>query len=154
MDFVLIQQLLGEKGLSLNPAKTAYEEEYQDIAGEVDDMKVRLLKVRRFIIEVSGEPFEDEELEEESLSEEQLGYLLSLLKNPDIDESDAELVLVVLRDHGEDVVSRLEAFLRRFPGLSRNVYHFARHVQDKEALAEIIQRFAVDGAYATEDQLF
>jgi hypothetical protein len=154
MDFVLIQQLLGEKGLSLNPSKTAYEEEYQDIAGEVDNMKVSLLKVRRFIIEVSGEPFEDEELEEESLNEEQLEYLLSLLKNPDIDESDAELVLVLLRDHGEDVVSRLEAFLRRFPGLSRNVYHFARHVQDKEALAEIIQRFAADGAYATEDQLF
>jgi hypothetical protein len=154
MDFVLIQQLLGEKGLSLNPAKTAYEEAYQDIRGEVDEMKVSLLKVRRFIIEVSGEPFEDEELEEENLNGEQVEYLLNLLKNPDIDESDAELVLVLLRDHGEDVVSRLGAFLRRFPGLSRNVYHFARHVTDKEALAEIVYRFAADGAYATEDQLF
>jgi hypothetical protein len=154
MDFVLIQQLLGDKGLSLNPAKTAYEEEYQDIPGEVDEMKVSLLKVRRFIIEVSGEPFEDEELEEENLSEEQVEYLLDLLKNPDIDESDAELVLVLLRDRGEDVVSRLEAFLHRFPGLSRNVYHFARHVLDKEALAEIVYGFAANGAYATEDQLF
>jgi hypothetical protein len=154
MDFVLIQQLLGDKGLSLNPAKTAYEEEHQDIAGEVDEMKVSLLKVRRIIIEVSGEPFEDEELEEESLGEEQVEYLLNLLKNPDIDESDAELVLVLLRDHGEDVVSRLEAFLRRFPGLSRNVYHFARHVVDKDALAEVVHKFAADGAFATEDQLF
>ena len=154
MDFVLIQQLLGDKGLSLNPAKTAYEEERQDIPGEVDEMKVSLLKVRRIIIEVSGEPFEDEELEEENLSEEQVEYLLNLLKNPDIDESDAELVLVLLRDHGEDVVSRLEAFLSRFPGLSRNVYHFARHVVDKEALAEVVYKFAADGAFATEDQLF
>ena len=154
MDFVLIQQLLGDKGLSLNPAKTAYEEEREDIAGEIDEMKVSLLKVRRIVIEVSGEPFEDEELEEENLSEEQVEYLLSLLKNPDIDEADAELVLVLLRDRGEDVLSRLEAFLRRFPGLSRNVYHFARHVTDKEALAEIVHRFAADGAYATEDQLF
>jgi hypothetical protein len=81
-------------------------------------------------------------------------YLLNLLKNPDIDEADAELVLVLLRDRGEDVLSRLEAFVRRFPGLSRNVYHFARHVADKEALAEIVHRFAADGAYATEDQLF
>ena len=119
MDFVLIQQLLGDKGLSLNPAKTAYEEEYQDIPGEIDEMKVSLLKVRRIIIEVSGEPFEDEELEEEeeeNLSEEQMEYLLNLLKNPDIDEADAELVLVLLRDHGEDVLSGLEAFVRRFPG--------------------------------------
>jgi len=154
MDFVLIQQLLGEKGLSLNPAKTAYEEEYHDIRGEIDEMKVSLLKVRRFIIEISGMAVEDEELEEESLSEAQVEYLLNLLKNPDIDESDAELVLVLLRDRGEDVVSRLEAFLRRFPGLSRNVYHFARQVQDKEALAEIVCRFAGEGAYATEDQLF
>ncbi len=154
MDFVLIQQLLGEKGLSLNPAKTAYQEEYQDIPGEVDEMKVSLLKVRRFVIEVSGTAVEDEELEEESLSGEQIEYLLDLLKNPDIDESDAELVLVLLRDHGEDVVSSLEAFIRRFPGLSRNVYHFARHVQDKEAMAEIVHRFAADAAYATEDQLF
>ncbi len=154
MDFVLIQQLLGDKGLSLNPAKTAYEEEQQDIPGEVDEMKVSLLKVRRIIIEVSGEPFEDEELEEENLSEEQVEYLLNLLKNPDIDESDAELVLVLLRDRSEDVLSNIEAFLHRFPGLSRNVYHFAKHALDKEALAEIVYRFSANGAYATEDQLF
>jgi hypothetical protein len=154
MDFVLIQQLLGEEGLSLNPSKTAYVEEHDDIAGEIDEMKVGLLKVRRIIIEVSGEPFEDEELEEENLSEEQVEYLLNLLKNPDIDESDAELVLVLLRDRGEDVLSQLAAFLRRFPGLSRNVYNFARYVADKEALAEIVNQFAANGAYATEDQLF
>ena len=62
--------------------------------------------------------------------------------------------LVLLRDHGEDVVPRLEEFLRRFPDLSRNVYHYARHVTDKNELAEIIDTFARDGAYATEDQLF
>jgi hypothetical protein len=153
-DFVLIQQLLGEKGLSLNPAKTSYETDHEDIAKEVDEMKVSLLKVRRFIIEVSGMAIEDEEIEEESLNDEQLEYLLSLLKNPDIDESDAELVLVLLRERGEDVVPRLEEFLRRFPGLSRNVYHFARHVTEKDDLAEIIHTFAGEEGYATEDQLF
>jgi hypothetical protein len=156
MDFVLIQQLLGDKGLSLNPAKTSYEEEPKNIADEVDEMKVSLLKVRRFIIEISGMEVEDEDLEESSLSEEQVEYLLDLLKNPDIEESDAELVLVLLREHGEDVLPQLEGFLRRFPGLSRNVYHFAKHVgdRDKDALAQIVFDFAADGAYATEDQLF
>jgi hypothetical protein len=154
-DFVLVQQLLGEKGLSLNPAKTSYETDEQDIAKRIDEMKVSLLKVRRFVIEVSGLIFRDEEEEvEEPLNDEQLEYLLDLLKNPDIDESDAELVLVLLRDHGEDVVPKLEGFLRRFPGLSRNVYHFARHVTEKEDLALIIHAFASDEAYATEDQLF
>jgi hypothetical protein len=153
-DFVLIQQILGEKGLSLNPAKTAYEEEQRDIAGEVDEMKVSLLKVRRFVIEVSGEAFEDEEVQHESLSEEQVEYLLNLLKNPDIEESDAELVLVLLRDYGEDVLSSLSGFLHRFPGLSRNVFHFARHVEDRELLAEVVHEFTSKGGYATEDQLF
>jgi len=154
MDFVLIQQLLGEKGLSLNPAKTAYEEENKNIAEEVDQMKVSLLRVRRFIIEISGMEVEDEDFDEESLSKEQIEYLLDLLKNPDIEESDAELVLVLLRDNGEDVISRLGAFLQRFPSLSRNVYHFARYVSDKEALSQIVHKFATEGAYATEDQLF
>ncbi len=153
-DFVLIQQLLGEKGLSLNPAKTSYETDDRDIPKEVDEMKVSLLKVRRFVIEVSGEAFDDEEIEEESLSEKQLEYLLNLLNDPDIDESDAELVLVLLRDNGEDVVPKLEEFLRRFPGLSRNVYHFARHVADKDQLAGIVHAFTRDEGYATEDQLF
>ena len=79
---------------------------------------------------------------------------MSLLKDPDIEESDAELVLVLLRDHGEDVLHQLDGFLRRFPGLSRNVYHFAKYVEDKEELAGTIHSFVSDEAYATEDQLF
>jgi len=38
--------------------------------------------------------------------------------------------------------------------LSRNVYHFARYVGDRNELARIIHAFASDEAYATEDQLF
>lgn len=154
-DFVVVQQLIGEKGLSVNPAKTSYEKEGgQDISKEVDSIKVSLLKVRRFFIEVSGMEFAEEEEEEDVLNEEQTDYLLNLLKDPDIAESDAELVLVLLRDHGEDVLSQLDGFLRRFPGLSRNVYHFAKHVADKEGLAKVIHSFVSDEGYATGDQLF
>jgi hypothetical protein len=154
-DFVVVQQLIGEKGLSVNPSKTSYEKEIgEEISKEIDAIKVSLLKVRRVFIEVSGEAFADEEEEEDALNEEQTEYLLNLLRDPDIEESDAELVLVLLRDHGEDVLSQLDGFLRRFPGLSRNVYHFAKHVADKEELAKVIHSFVSDEAYATEDQLF
>ena len=156
-DFVVVQQLIGEKGLSVNPAKTLYETEgSEEISNQIDAIKVSLLKVRRIFIEVSGVEFAtgEEEEDEQSLNEEQTEYLLNLLKNPDIEESDAELVLVLLRDHGEDVLSQLDGFLRRFPGLSRNVYHFAKHVEDKEELAQVIDSFVGDEAYATEDQLF
>lgn len=156
-DFVTLQKLLGDKGLSLNPAKTVYGNEVQtEIAQQVDAMKVGLLKARRQFIEVSGLQIEWEEEGEspKMLTEEQTQYLLTLLRDPDIEESDAELVLVLLRDHGEDVLSSLEMFLRRFPGLSRNVYHFAKYVADKEELAILIHDFVEDEAYATEDQLF
>jgi hypothetical protein len=158
-DFVTVQQLIGEKGLSLNPSKTSYQNDAQeDIKKEINAIKVSLLKVRRFFIEVSGMEFseedEDEEEEESTLNEEQVEYLLTLLKNPDIEESDAELVLVLLRDHGEDVLSQLDGFLRRFPALSRNVYHFAKYVEDREELSDVIHSFVSDEAYATEDQLF
>ena len=92
VDFVLVQQLLGEKGLSLNPAKTSHETDDQNIAREIDDIKVSLLKARRVVIDVSGIVIEDEVEEEMELSGEQVEYLLNLLKDPDIDESDAELL--------------------------------------------------------------
>lgn len=154
-DFVLVQHLLGDKGLSLNPTKTSYGGGNEgDVAKKIDDIKVELLKARRSFIEVSGLEVEIEDDEPILLSDEQTEYLLDLLKNPDIDESDAELVLVLLRDHGEDVLSRLDAFLSRFPGLSRNVYHFAKYVDDTEGLADIIARFLHGAGHATEDQLF
>src|SRR5581483_5401081 len=39
----------------------------------------------------------EEEDEDDPLTDEQLEFLLDLLKNPDLDESDAELVLTVLK---------------------------------------------------------
>jgi hypothetical protein len=98
-DFVTVQQLLGEKGLSLNPTKTSYEERETNIAQEVDALKVDLLRARRSIIEFSGMEIEVEDEEEAALTKEQTEYLLNLLKDPDIDESDAELVLVLLICH-------------------------------------------------------
>ena len=49
------------------------------------DIKLSLLHLRRQIIEVSGLLNEDDEDNYEQLTEEQIDYLLSLLKEPDID---------------------------------------------------------------------
>ena len=50
----------------------------KDIAEKVDEMKVSLLKARRFIIEISGIEVEDEDLEESALTDEQVEYLLAV----------------------------------------------------------------------------
>lgn len=155
-DLVTVQQLLGEKGLSLNPSKTSYsyEDSQSELADQIDAIKVGLLRMRRVFIEVSGMEVEIGDDDESALSEEQTEYLLTVLKDPDIEESDAEMVLVLLRDHWDDVISRLDEFLKRFPGLSRNVYHFAKYGEDYEPLAEVVLKFVRDELYATEDQLF
>jgi hypothetical protein len=141
-DFLTIQRLLGERGLSLNSTKTILGQVKElDVAKKVDEIKASLLKIRRTMFETSGEISFLEEEYYEKLTPEQIEYLLNLLKEPDIDESDAELVLAVLREHGTDVLSRMNVFLERFPSLSKSIYHFSQYVDDKESLASLILNF-------------
>lgn len=154
-DFLTIQRLLGEKGLSLNSAKTILGEVGElDVAKEVDDIKASLLRIRRTIFETYGGIALGEEEYYEKLTSEQVEYLLNLLKNPDIDESDAELVLALLRDHGTDILAHMNVFLERFPSLSKSIYYFSKYVEDQEALANLILTFIKTGKNITEDQLF
>ncbi len=154
-DFLRIQRILGEKALSLNANKTVLGHTGEsDIPSKIDNIKLELLQIRRRVIEVSGDDVEVEKEQYKKLNEKQTEYLLSLLKDPDIDEADAELVLVLLRDHGEDVLERMYGFLERFPSLSRKVYSFSRFVDDKEELAKLLFKFVKTGRNVTEDQLF
>ena len=156
-DFVEIQRMLGEKGLFLNSAKTKIGQVDEiNIEKQVDAIKAGLLQVRRHIIEVSGIEFEEDEEEEEyeNLSEEQIEYLLDILKDPDIHEEDAELVLVLLRNHGSDVLERMRSFLERFPSLSKTVYTYCRDLNDKTELSNLVQDFLTTSRNITENQLF
>lgn len=135
-DFVNIQELLSDKGLFLNEKKTVYANDFgRSMTEEIDEIKKQLLGARREVVESSGielSDFADEEEEEgvddvevfvaletanesldftDVLTTEQIEYLLGLLNNPEIDESDAELALVLLRDHGDDVLQRMADFL-------------------------------------------
>jgi hypothetical protein len=156
LDFVTIQRMLGEKGLFLNSAKTKIGQiEEINIEKQVDAIKASLLQVRRHILEVSGIEYEYEQEEKyENLNHEQVEYLLDLLKDPDIHEEDAELVLILLRDHGSDVLERMQMFLERFPSLSKNIYTFCRYLSDKTELSNLIKNFLRTAKNATENQLF
>jgi hypothetical protein len=154
-DFVQIQKIIGEKGLSINPSKTQLGAIADlDIRKEVDEIKVGLLKKRRRVILVSGEMLEEEEEVEEKLSQNEEEYLVSLLQNGDIEEEDAELVLSLMRDHGEDVLEYIPDFLSRFPNLSRNIYYFCEYVPDKEELGNIVLDFLNESKNVTDYQLF
>src|SRR5262249_41703430 len=95
-----------------------------------------------------------EEDDDEPLTEEQLEFLLELLKDPDLDESDAELVLTVLKSRDDDVLAHLTDILDRFPSLSRRIYSSCQHVTDVGELVGLLGRFVKTAKTATEDQLF
>lgn len=154
-DFDLIQRLLGEKGLSVNPLKTRIGDVAKiDVKREVDAMKIDLLKTRRTILERYGEEIELEYTEELILNKTQVEYLFNLLKAEDIEEEDGELVLTLMRDHGHDVAEYIGLFLERFPNLSRNIFHFCQYIPDKSSVAEQVYSFLKERRFVTEYQLF
>lgn len=155
-DFLLLQRLLGAKGLSINAAKTQFGRvDELNIQREVGRIKIDLLRRRGDIVLGSGA--EDDYWEDDSnatLSSEHIDYLLDLLRDENIEEEDAELVLALMRDHSEDVLEHFETLLARFPSLMKNIYHFARHVDDKGELLAVLKKFITTAPAVTEFQLF
>ncbi len=154
-DFLEIQRMVGDRGLSINPSKTEIGKiEDIDVEQQVDAVRNQLFERRMFVVTGSGGDSETYEDEDEALSDEEVEYLMDLLRNTEIEEEDAELVLTLLRDYGEDVLSYLPMFLERFPNLSKNIYHFCGHIDDKTELLAIVRDFVSSNEQITEFQLF
>lgn len=153
-DLVVLQELLGEKGLSLNDAKTALGRiDEIDLPKDIDRIKKSLLQVRRQVLAVSGD--EDETNSPGApLRPEQVEYLLNLLQTPDIEESDAELVLVLLHDHADELLDKMGNLLSRYPGLTKAAHNYARLASDLSGFDEVVEQFLTNSQNATEYQLF
>ncbi|MCC3305592.1 antiviral reverse transcriptase Drt5 [Sneathiella sp. HT1-7] len=153
-DFLLIQELLGLKGLSINTEKTSFDEKPSE---EVDEKKIKLLRRRRRVIFVSG--IDDEDLWSDDddvidqIDSDDVAYLKSLLSEEHIEEDDAELALSVMRDNTEEVYEFLENILKDFPNLSKSFYYFCNHVEDKGFLSELVSN-AIKNDVIPEFQLF
>lgn len=107
-DFITIQGLLGDKGLTLNPSKTSDGvRENIKIEGAIEDVRKKLLQRRRIVVtDYDGTP--DKEIKiERDLSDEEMVFLRRLLQQDDIEEEDAELVLALMAEHAEEAIDRL-----------------------------------------------
>ena len=154
-DFIVVQRMLGERGLSVNPSKTKLGEvDSLDVEERVDALRASLLERRAFIVTGSGADLDPEEMDDDILTTEETEYLMDLLRNPEIEEEDAELVLALMRDHSADVLSNLEDFLRRFPYLGKSIFHFCSHVEDASDLLAVVKSLLKSDAKLTEFQLF
>ena len=104
-DFSQVQRLLGLKGLSVNGSRnrnagTPHTGEAED---RLSELKKRLLKRRRHLIlshyDESEDKLDAEDEGNSELDEEEVEFIVSLLSAGNLSEEDAELVMVVMRDH-------------------------------------------------------
>jgi len=138
-DFYLIQKLLGQKGLSVNPSKSKSGlTTAKAIEQAVDEVKVNLLDKRR-IAEAHAylDDFEAA-IEALQLTEEELEYIRSMLKSEHLEEEDAELILSVFRDHTEEVRPHLSGFALSFPHLAKSIWSFCRHLEDNDFIGKLV----------------
>lgn len=154
-DFTELQRLLGLKGLSVNAAKTRTDGSpwVGEVDDHVDDLKKRLLKRRRSLI-VSRYNRGEADSVQPPLTGKEIDYVVELLGRPTLGEDDAELIMVVMRDHVDRIADRLERFADGFPHLAKNFYSLCRDVTDKERVAEVVLKVAGEGSHIGDYQLF
>lgn len=126
---------------------------------QLSELKKRLLKRRRHLIishydDDDGLDGEDEDSGGTDLSEDEIAFILSLLNEGNLSEENAELILVVMRNHVERIEDHLGLFAKGFPHLAKNFYGLCTDASDKEAIAEVILEVAKQGDHVGEYQLF
>jgi hypothetical protein len=156
-DFLLVQKVLGERCLNLNPGKTSgVEPTHTKIDAGIDAIKKKLLDRRREIVNV-GYDDDDEEIEEilvkKPLSKAEIEYIISLLAQETLDEEDAELILTVMRSHATKVERKLDYIIQSFPNLMKPIFKFCASVKDKEFIGDLIAKH-VQSSELQEYQLF
>tara|TARA_R110002051_G_scaffold232149_1_gene293946 strand:- start:70 stop:1554 length:1485 start_codon:yes stop_codon:yes gene_type:complete len=157
-DFIYIQQLLGKFALNINPSKTYYDNKVGDISETLSNIKQSLQEIVIDYEELptaSGMEVVETEVEvEKSLSQEQVDGLMSLLKEDDLDESDADLILSFLRSHSDSLLELLPTLLEKFPNMIKHIYSICGDITDKNSLSKVINHFISSGAKLLEYQLF
>ena len=152
--------MLGLKGLSVNGSKTITggTPKTDEADEQLGKLKTKLLKRRRHLIishydEDEEEKFDDDEAAS-PLDQDEIQYILSLLNAGNLGEDDAELILVVMRDHVNLIEDHLHVFAEGFPHLAKNFYGLCTDANDKEAVAKIVLKVASQGDHIGEYQLF
>lgn len=157
-DFIYIQQLLGKFALNINPSKTYYDNKVGDISETLSNIKQSLQEIVIDYEELptaSGMEVVETEVEvEKNLSQEQVDGLMSLLKEDDLDESDADLILSFLRSHSDSLLELLPTLLEKFPNMIKHIYSICGDITDKNSLSKIINNFISSEAKLIEYQLF
>jgi len=164
-DFLRIQELLGLKGLNVNPTKTLIDTEGLSVHAEASAIQEELTLIvdghaTRSVFLGSGGDLADfdsdshDDEDSSTLDEEKIGRLHELLLDPGADESDVEMILGILHENTADVTEHIPNLLARFPNIVKQLHKLASLIQDKDALAEAILELIESDVPLIEYQLF
>ncbi|MCG9066258.1 hypothetical protein LH425_14775 [Laribacter hongkongensis] len=168
-DFLLLQKLLGQFALNVNPTKTSYdgstssvESAFSEIQAQLDsiiDEEERPAVYFGSGVEVDwGDEENDEDDPDESsrgLTAEQTGRLFNLLLDPRAEEADVERILSVLLEDTDTLVEAVPVLFKRFPNIVKQLHRLFGLIEDKEALAEgLLEMLAAGDIHLLEYQLF
>lgn len=157
-DFIRIQSLLGQYGLNVNPSKTHHDKPIGDVVETLSAIHNTLLEIIHeihFIPTASGvEPVEVDAEIEGTLDQQQIDALLNLLKDENLEETDAERILFFLRSYSDSILEHIPTLLARFPNLIKHIYAMCGAIKEKKELAAVILNYLKSESYFLEYQLF
>lgn len=172
-DFLLLQQLLGQFALNVNPTKTAYDGSISSVASTLSDIQAQLDAIideeePRIAYFGSGsetmlEDYDDQDDDDVdhpegasgALTSEQSNRLFELLLDPRAEESDVDRILRVLLRNTESLASAVPVLLKRFPNIVKQLHQLAGLIEDKESLATgLLEMLSEQDVGLGEYQLF
>lgn len=154
-DIYILQEILGNHNLYLNPGKTVFGTFIEHAkAKRIDGIKARLLEKREARKSYDGPSEEDDEADDESaLEPEERDYLEHLVDQPNVPEEDLELALSLVDDE-DTVMKALGQVCTNNRHLMNHIYHlFGRVEIENDSSWELIRKriFSKD---AHEHELF
>lgn len=122
-DIIVIQKLLGDKGLYLNEEKTKVANTNdKEVREQFDEIKKSLLQKRRLIINTYSDEMEDAS-DDYELTDEERDYLKKKLYDKHLEDQDIELILILLSTADVETVDLIKLVLYNAPHLTKNLYH-------------------------------
>lgn len=166
-DFLLIQELLGGVALNVNPSKTSYDGDLQLVKESASEIRSRLddllddedqpLKHLGSGVEWTdedGEEWDGSGCDSAAISADKIGALEQLLVDPRADETDVDLILGILQDHGAIPASAISTLFARFPNIAKQLYRLIEQQADKGQIAWDLAHLVNSESKLLEYQLF
>ncbi|MBS4433293.1 hypothetical protein E2566_07995 [Pectobacterium punjabense] len=157
-DFIKIQQLLGQVSLNVNPSKTSFDNSIGDIKDTLSQIKASLKEIVTEYEEIptaSGVELVEMNIEViKNLDINQVNALIELLKDENLEEADADLILGFLRTHNDSLLSQIPMLLTRFPNLIKHIYTVCSGIRDKKELVNVLLNYLNSNSNFLEYQLF